>query len=321
MAVLFTSTRPLGRCENLTAVWDAYDGEKEYRQLGFGDVSESDCDVVVTDEFLEYADKPRQTIVMIAHGLTGGKLYGNDQPHGLFQGKADACALVDWYVTSSEYGRKFAASASGVPLERCLPLGMPRTDAYLGKRKGDGGTVLAGYRRAYLYAPTFRAWYNAKPRPIDWGYLDSLLDDDEIFAVKRHMVAPGPMVKGEHAHIVEVGNGEPSTPYLVDCDVLLTDFSSILFDGYVLGKPSVLVTDGAEAYEKSHGMYNDYPAWYGSRTVEVEGNEDGFLAALRAAYGKGLGPVERNVVDTVAGECDGHASERVAELVRRLAHG
>ena len=195
---------------------------------------------------------------------------------------------------------------------------MPRTDAYLGKRKGDGGTVLAGYRRAYLYAPTFRAWYNAKPRPIDWGYLDSLLDDDELLAVKRHMVAPGPMVGGEHGHIVEVGNGEPSTPYLVDCDVLLTDFSSILFDGYVLGKPSVLTCDEVDDYLRTRGMYMDYPREYGSRCSLISDDPAGTLDEARAAYESGMLEAERACREKTAGACDGHSTERVIELVRSL---
>lgn len=33
MAVLFTSSRPLGRCGNITAMGCAYDGEKRFEAL------------------------------------------------------------------------------------------------------------------------------------------------------------------------------------------------------------------------------------------------------------------------------------------------
>ena len=320
MTVLFSSDRPLERAENLKAVWDAYDGQKEFMQY-IPRACAALCDrysVFVVDCTPQYSKtKGDVKTIFVSHGMTGDKLYGLDKSEHHRAG----CSQVDFAICTTGYSRSQTASQLGIPEERVLPFGMPKTDAYVGKRKGDGRTVLSVFRRAYLYVPTWRAKGNPPLPRIDWRRLDSMMDDDEVVVVKRHMCTRDTLVGAHLGHVKEYGNMLPSAPFLIDCDVVATDFSSILFDGYVLGKPSVLVTDGAEAYEKSHGMYNDYPAWYGSRTVEVEGNEDGFLAALRAAYGKGLGPVERNVVDTVAGECDGHASERVAELVRRLAHG
>lgn len=320
MTVLFSSDRPLERAENIKAVWYAYDGEKEFMQY-IPRACNALCgrySVFVVDCTPQYSEtKGDVRTVFVGHGMTGDKLYGLDMSEHHRAG----CSQVDYAICTTKYSRKLTASQLGIPEERVLPLGMPRTDAYAGKRKGDGKTVLSAFRRAYLYVPTWRAEANPPLPRIDWRKLDSMMDDDEVVVVKRHMCTRGTLVGDHLGHVKEYGSMLPSAPFLVDCDVVATDFSSILFDGYVLGKPSVLVMDGADAYKASHGMYNPYPSWYGSRTVEAEGNEEGFLEALRDACGKGLGPVERNVVDTVAGECDGHASERVAELVRSLADG
>lgn len=315
MSVLFNSARPLGRCENITSVYKAYDGPKRFEQVGYGDMSWFPQRVIVTDEFVTNK-RPDQTVIMIAHGLTGGKLYGNDQKQGQFT--PERCALVDYYVTSSEYGRRFAASAAGIPIERCLPLGMPRTDAYFGKSKGDGGTMLANFPRAYLYAPTFRARYDPPTPRIDWAALDSMMGDDEVLCVKPH-IHQGSLLKGANlAHVAEVGNMEPSTPYLIDCDVLATDFSSILFDGYVLGKPSVLTADAGDPYLATRGMYMRYPADYGTRSIAVEGNEARFLDHLRAAYDTGMRFYDRACLERTAGACDGHSTGRVIELIGGL---
>lgn len=313
--VLFNSARPLGRCENITAVYEAFDGPKRFEQIGYGDVSWLPQRVIVTDEFVTNK-LPCQKVVMIAHGLTGGKLYGNDQSQGQFT--PERCGLVDYYVVSSEAGRKFAASASGIPIERCLPLGMPRTDAYFGRRKGDGGTFLAGYERAYLYAPTFRARYDPPTPRIDWAALDAMMDEGEVLCVKPH-VHQGSFLKGSsYGRIAEADNMEPSTPYLIDCDVLATDFSSILFDGYVLGKPSVLTADGNDGYLESRGMYWRYPAEYGSRSIPIEGNERKFIDHLRAACVTGMRHAEEACLANVADACDGRSTERVIELVNSL---
>jgi len=315
MTVLFNSARPLGRCENITAVWNAYDGPKRFIKRGFGSMSGQLEDVIVTDEFIT-SKRPNQTVVMIAHGLTGGKLYGNDQRRGQFT--PERCGLVDYYVVSSEAGREFASSASGITVERCLPLGMPRTDAYFGKSKGDGDTFLAKFARAYLYAPTFRAKYDPRTPRIDYAMLDSMMEDDEVLVVKRH-IHQGPLLKGaRYAHVIEVGNMEPSTPYLIDCDVLSTDFSSILFDGYVLGKPSVLTATFDDPYLESRGMYWEYPHQYSSRHIAVEGNEGKFLGLLRSACVTGMRWADRDCLERVASACDGHSTERVIELVRSL---
>ena len=315
MTVLFNSSRPLGRCENLTAVWDAWDGPKRFVQVGYGDMSAYPEDVVVTDEFVA-GKRPGQTVVMVEHGPAGGKLYGCDQKRGQYT--RERCALVDWFVTSSEHGRAFNASAAGIPVERCPALGFPRTDAYFGRRKGDGGTYLAEYPRAYLYAPTFRAGYDEPLARPDWALLDSLLEDGEALVVKRHMHQRDWFLDRDYAHIGEADSADASAPYLIDCDVLATDFSSILFDAYVLGKPSVLAADAGDPYLESRGMYMDYPADYGSRAVSLAGHEREFVELLRDAAENGMGDAELRCRELTAGACDSRSTVRVIELVRSL---
>lgn len=314
--ILFNSSRPLGRCENLTAVWDAYDGPKRFSQGGYGDVSGfADCDVVVTDEFVR-RKRPGQAVVLIDHAIAGGKCYGLDQPHGVYE--PEACGLVDWYVASSEGTRAFCASAAGIPLDRVLPLGAPRTDAYAGKRKGDGHTFLAKFPRAYLLAPTFRASWEPRAPGIDWERVDGQLEDDEVLVVKRHMVTKGRMTRSRYAHIAEVNSDEPSAPYLVDCDVVITDYSSIVLDGYVLGKPSVLFAPEGDlaAYETARGFYMEYPGEYGHVRCKSSGS---LVLSARIAALEGMNAVERACLERTAGACDGHSIERVIDLVRSLA--
>lgn len=314
MSVLFSSSRPLGRCENLTAVWDAFDGPKEFAQLGYGDCSRFDARVVVTDEFVQ-RKRDGQTVVMVGHGLAGGKLYGCDQPHGVYA--PEKCGLVDWFVTSSEHGVAIAASSAGIPRERCVPLGMPRTDAYFGKSKGDGGTFLAKFDGAYLYAPTFRASWEPRAPEVDWDALDAQLEDDEVLVVKRHMVTRDKCLSGKYAHIVEIDSAEPSTPYLVDCDVVVTDYSSIVLDGYVLGKPSVLMCepDDLEAYRAARGFYWSFPRDYGRIACESPRH---LVDYARIAAHDGMTVREHECRKRSASACDGHSTGRVVEFVRSL---
>ena len=318
---LFVSEHELARAENLKAVWDAYDGPKEFAR-GIWHMSTAPQDgysVVVCDSLPVYMpDKGGCNVVVIGHGITGGKSYALDEQRPGIDRRT--FGQVDAYVCASTGTVGIMAAQFGVGECKVLPLGMPRTDAYFGKSKGDGGTFMANYSRAYLYAPTFRGEHDGERLPrIDWQLIDSLLEPDEVVVVKRHYFQRDPIVQVDVDGIVEVPPSLASAPYLIDCDVLLTDYSSILFDAYVLGKPSVLTVDDMDAYMRTRGMYLDYPSQYSSRWLCAENNERELLETMREAASNGLCATERELVALVADKCDGRATGRVCELVRGLA--
>ena len=305
--VLFVSRRPLGRAENITAVFDAFDGEKEFIQETWRDpdprIFSKEFSVIVTDEFVNYSPG---TQILIGHGISGGKSYGLDQPNRYFRRK-DA-RLIDWAVCTSVDTIELTAKQSGIPVEKVLPLGMPRTDQYFGKKKGDGGTQLAG-KRAYLFAPTFRNPREPAMPHIDWKWLDRQLRDDELLVVKPHMVTKN-ILRRQFRHIIEAPSTAPSAPYLIDCDVLISDYSTIVFDGHVLGKPVVLFEKKAGFADK-RGMYFKYPEEYASRYVR---NERELLEVIRSA--KEPQEADLRCRERACGACDGHSTERVVKLIR-----
>ena len=182
-----------------------------------------------------------------------------------------------------------------------------------GKKKGDGGTILAD-KRGYLYAPTFRDWRDTPFPVIDWWWLDSQLTDDEILVVKSHPYGGTVGVKNLK-HIVEASRMEPSVNYLYDADVVITDYSSIIFDGYLLGKPAVLFEKNP-GYTETRGMYLDYPQQYCSRYAR---NERELLDLMRSA--DRLTDTEYACIDYVANACDGHSCERIIKLIYEMNGG
>lgn len=310
--VLFTSRRPLGRCENITAVYNAYDGAKDFIQENWGhpnpQIYSDEYSVMVADDFVPYSPGK---LIMLTHGASGGKRYGMNHRGGYHN--AEQAKLIDYVVSTSAATVALEAEQHGVPIEKVLPLGMPRMDAYHGKVKGDGGTVFAG-KRMYLYAPTFRSPVDPPLPVVDWKYINAALRDDEIFVVKRHMVTPRPMLRRMYPHVVEIPNTEPSTPYLIDCDVLITDYSSIMFDAHVLGKPVVLFESNSD-YQRTRGMSYPYPDGYASRFAMTA---DRMLIAARQADKPG--EEDMRCRERACGACDGHATERVVELIRRVAN-
>ena len=317
--VLFSCFRPVERAENIRAIYEAYPGPKQlihsydpdYRR----EVTSGKYDLMVIDDFP--ACTPGKCIV-IGHGLQGGKTVGIDQPGTPYYDRNVAKRIT--YIVSAGHGVvDMWESATLVPKDRILPLGMPRTDQYVGKKKGDGHTALAN-KRAYLYVPTFRDKGETPMPEIDWDYIDSKLSDDEVFAIKPHpwyyQYVSKTVIDKEYKHIIAIPGDEPSAQYLFDSDVVITDYSTIMFDAYLLNKPVVLF-EKTPGYTETRGMYLKYPWQYSSRWAF---NEELLVHTLHEKN-LGITSIEADCKLLVADMCDGHACERLVKLINQTNGG
>ena len=320
--VLFVSENSLDRAENLKATFTAYDGDKTFSR-GWSEyvrASYEGYSAVVIDTMPPYMPYKSDdcTVIFIGHGIPGGKLYGFDQPIKYVDERVRG--QIDYAICPSHKECGILSSQTGVPVERVIPLGMPRTDPLVNCEKGDGGTELANYRRAYLYLPTFRGGYEQAPLPrIRWDVIDSCLSDNAVFAVKRHYFTDEPLVDGVYKHIIELDNQSPVIPYIMDCDAVLTDFSSVSWDAFIAGKPVVFATDYASGYLQHRGMYYDYPSGYCSRWLNFENNERATIEALAFAAVDGMNERELELRYLYADMCNGHSSESVAAFIAEKA--
>ena len=316
--VLFVSFRPLERAENLRAIYDAYPGPKVHKHTYDKDykteVTSGKYDLMVIDEF------PNVTpgkCIMIWHGIQGGKTIGLDQPGTPYYEPYQADLMT--YIISAGTGMvNVWSECTAVPRERILPLGMPRTDEYTAyKHEPNKQTT-------YLFVPTFRDLEDTPFPQIDWAYLNDHLTDNEVLVVKAHpwqefhgmtnQVTPG-LVNGMYKHIAIVSPAGPTTPFLYNADVVITDYSSIMFDAYLLDKPVVLF-EKTPGYTFSRGMYLDYPSQYCSYSAT---EECVLLDTMRyRARHPFLTETEKRCRTVVADMCDGHACERLISLINDL---
>jgi len=308
--VLFTSTRPLNHAEQIKPVIDAYDGPKAFVQVDpwrhHQAIRSGRYEVMVCDEYP--TESPGKTI-MLSHGFAGCKLSGIDQPFPYHSAKYSR--LMDYSIAAGNGAVEFMAKAGGVPESSVLPLGSPHTDCLIGKCKGDGGTEFA-QKRVYFYLPTYRTKEETPLPQIDWKWLDEQLTDDELLAVRPHPMT-GNLFRGAFRHIREFSDRNKFSPFLIDCDVIVTDYSSVMIDGYLLGKPCVLF-EKVKGYTETRGMYLEYPDQYCSRYAT---NERDLLRMVREA--NGLNQIERDCAEMLAGACDGHSVERICDLIRGVA--
>ena len=296
MSVLFTSVRPLERAENLKAVYDAYDGDKQYVQRDYthpiDGMHSGRYRLVVTDGLID--DTPGKYI-WIGHGCGAGKTIGLQHPGVPFR----ASGIVTYAIASSVDMVEDVAGFLGIPESKVVPVGMPRTDAYFRmKQKKHAGTK-------HLYAPTFRSgsWLP------DFNMLWRTLPEGHELTVKLHMVT-GNKVESRWPNIKVASAHVPSTPYLVNTDTVITDYSSIMFDAMVLRKPVILFAKDKEAYLRQRGMYYEYPDAYSDYFAE---NERDLVELLTKAEWSDEAEAAR---EYFCGACDGHSTQRTIELIK-----
>jgi CDP-ribitol ribitolphosphotransferase len=222
----------------------------------------------------------------------------------------------DWVVTSGEASREAWSRALRTPLERVLALGSARTDLFFDDaalaeaRAGilAAYPVLAG-RRVVLYAPTFRGRGRGK-RPsagLDVARLRAALPETDALVLKSHPNLDRRLV-ATHGFDVIVDQQLDLNELLTVTDVLITDYSSSIFDVALLRRRLLLLVDDLEAYERDPGLYLDYRTeMIGTQVVDTDAAID---ALLQDRFD--LGPYDA-FIERHLGASDGHAGARFVE--------
>jgi CDP-ribitol ribitolphosphotransferase len=277
--------------------------------------------VVVDNAYLPVHVAPhraRTTVVQVWHAAGALKRFGLDtvvppaEPEGTFLHRH-----YDFVVASGEGCRTAWSRALRTPVERVLPLGTPRTDAFFDPAALEAARarVLAAHpdlagRRVVLWAPTFRGRGRDRTGAmgLDGSRLRTMLPaDDWMLAIKTHPNVD-PAVQPTDGFDVVARPDDDLNDWLASADVLVTDYSSSIFEWALLRRPLVLLVDDLEAYERDPGLYIDYAT--GMIGVQVR-NTDAAAAAILD------GPVDAEAWDEFValniGACDGHAAERFVQ--------
>jgi CDP-glycerol glycerophosphotransferase (TagB/SpsB family) len=115
-------------------------------------------------------------------------------------------------------------------------------------------------QKVVLYAPTYRDVEGDSSLRINFEELISKVDESYVFVLRAHHTTTlGPKVK-ELVASGRVIDGS-TFPSIIDCylaaEVLITDYSSVMFDYAVLNRPIVIFADDWEAYCDARGTYFD----------------------------------------------------------------
>lgn len=282
--------------------------------------------VIVTDDYIYFLRKhklrPEQKVIQIWY--TGGafKKMGIDGPSilSIFDEYKTHSQYSDFCV-SSEFVRQYYCHAFGLDMNVVKALGTPRSDlvadrALIEKNKEEISSKhpLLKNKKVYIYCPTVRIKDDTiipfNPL-IDWERLNDDLEDDEVFIICRYPSMKEEYIKGKFYSRVKDYTFENTSELLAVADVIITDYSSIVFDASLMDKPMVFYCPDYDEYKGE--FYLDYEKDLPGEAVRSFEN---LLSAVRRAEDISSKKVIDEFREKQMGACDGNSTQRIVNLIK-----
>ena len=213
------------------------------------------------------AHPARTTVVQVWHAVGALKRFGLDTvPPPREPERSFLHRNYDWAVASGDASREPWSRAFHLPLDRVQALGSPRTDMLLDAAAVAEARerVLRRYpalqdRRVITYAPTFRGRGRGKrpAPPLDAAAIRAALGASDALVLKSHPNLDARLVDPAGFDTV-VDPADDMNEVLATTDILITDYSSSIFEFALLRRPLILFVPDLDEYEREPGLYVDY---------------------------------------------------------------
>jgi CDP-glycerol glycerophosphotransferase len=228
-------------------------------------------------------------------------------------------AKWDYSLTRNAFDTLCWEHAYPVPYTT-LEIGLPRDDALVNATDEDARAIRASLgvpagKRVILYVPTHREYDRAMRAPADVSALAASLGPDDVLLVRAHYFADrDPSSTIDAGTAVDV-SGYPTIEELyLAADVMVTDYSSAMFDYALLDRPIVIFAPDWETYRTLRGTYFDL---FAEPPGIVTTTQDGLVEALRsgAAESADAAAARAHFRSRFCQNADGYAAERCVRAV------
>lgn len=242
--------------------------------------------VILVDDYMELLFKlPRRKgtkLIQLWHACGAFKTFGCSR-----MGKKGGQGLrspnhrsYDYATVSSKEITKFYAEGFGLPIEKVVATGVPRTDIFF--EESYKTQVVAAFYEKYpklkdkkilLFAPTFRG--NGKntgyyPTELfDVNTLYEALGEEYAIIIKHH-----PFVQNRNKvdkkykdYIIDLSTNSELNDLLFVTDLLVTDYSSVVFEASLLKVPMLFYGFDLEQYIATRGFYYEFETFVPGKIV------------------------------------------------------
>ena len=231
--------------------------------------------------------RPGVTIVQVWHACGAFKRFGRATLEA--EWGADA-TFLKWVPIHANYDLTLVSSASiaqiyadafGQPVQQITAaLGIPRTDALVPSPRRDASERavrarlgLTDSRTTILYAPTFRGADlkgAVAPDLLDIAALHRALGKEYRLILRLHPFVRSSMrvPVGAEDFVVDASREPDVNEVMVAADILVTDYSSLIFEFALLNRPIAFLAPDLAAYERERGFFFDYRSGVPGPVVE-----------------------------------------------------
>ena len=292
-------------------------------------------EVILLEDYFRYTSfvrlKKEQELCQLWHACGAYKKFGYSRLNGnenikIHQGYKKYTKVI----TSAEAIRENYAEAFGISIEKIKATGVPRTDIFFDEQcKAEKcAKFYEEYpelknKKIILFAPTYRgkraedASYEFDE--IEFESLYQQLKEEYVIIFKWH---PALYNNLKRKHILvydeskykdffyDMSEKREVNDLLFVADILVTDYSSVIFDYALLNKPIIYFMYDIEQYEGGRGLYYELEEYLYGPIVKTTND---LIMAIKEE--KNFKIERQKFMDKFMSACDGCATERVCQWI------
>ena len=197
------------------------------------------------------------------------------------------------------------------------PLGVSRTDIYFDEKRikeafdklNNINLKLSG-RKIIVYLPTFRGSIAKAKGPSAFEVSEMLsLTDEYVILIKNHPFVKEKLTIPDDArnYCIEIEDELTVEDLLIIADICITDYSSVVFEYSLLGKPIIFYAYDINDYDLERGFYYKYEDFVPGPIVY---NMKELVNAIKNIEKFDYEKLEKFKNRFMSG-CDGHATNRI----------
>ncbi len=210
----------------------------------------------------EYVKREGQIVVNTYHGTPLKKMgKSNDTERGHIGDTQQFFFLADYLVYPNEYTRELLMreymlehSYNG----KILMTGYPRNDVFFDtvQRVATRKRLEIDNLKVFVYMPTWRGNSGQKIAIADFlQEIDANMTDEQLLFVKFHPLSAEQFDFSAFKHIRLFPDGYQTYDVLNAADVLISDYSSVIFDFVTTGRKIILFCYDEDEYLADRGLY------------------------------------------------------------------
>ena len=173
-------------------------------------------------------------------------------------------------IVSSDEVIECYATAFNMGKSNIKAIGVPRTDIFYSNENKEFASrrVLNRFpkligKTIVLYAPTFRGKGQTTinfDMTLDLDYISKNLPEGMVFALKMHPFVKQRMEK-IYDNIIDISDYEDVNEILITSDILITDYSSVIFEFSILERPIIMYASDKAEYMEERDFYYEYESF------------------------------------------------------------